>query len=191
MSDFKDLLIKFDSTLRKYNPKNYERLQPPLSGQEIIHFLDQLQLTDPDVKELFKWKNGVDVSKGLNKRHKIFDFGVLLPLEAIVDSTKNYPHEKPGLIELVGDSSGDFLRFNNERDASYGKIYVDSVSLLSIDDPYSYYDSLSSMLKTTIEAYETAIYQYDNDKNILEVDWDRCWELSKDLNPGSNYWLQV
>ena len=79
MPDFKVLLEKFDRTRRKHNPKNYGKLQPPLPGREIDHFLDQLNLTHPNFKALSEWKNGVDDSKGLGKKYDIFGYGVLVP----------------------------------------------------------------------------------------------------------------
>lgn len=192
MSEFRKLLERFDRTLRKYNPPNYAKLQPPLSVREIDYYLDKLQITHPDVRALFEWKNGVDLSAGLNAQDDIFGFGVMYPLASILDGVEKYPLKNPHMIRIIGDFNGDFLLFNNDRQSSdYGKIYVFSVSLLSIDDPYSYYDSLSAMLETITMAYQTGTYKYDDYDDFLEIDDDRFWEMAKKLNPGSTYWLQA
>jgi hypothetical protein len=191
MPDFKDLLKKFDRTLRKCNPKNYAKLQPPLPGREIDHFLDQLHLTHPDFKSLFEWKNGTDLSRGLSKHDAHTDFGVMYPLERIVKLAESAPHKNPHLMKLFGDFSGDGLLFNNDKESEdYGKIFLYSVGSLSIDDPFSYYDSLDSMVKTLIKAYETGMLHYDDVDDYLECDNEKYWKLAKKLNPRSNYWLQ-
>jgi hypothetical protein len=191
MLEFKKILEKFDKTLQKYNPQNYAKLQPPLPTQEIDIFLDKLNLTHPDFRMLYEWKNGVDLSGGLAAKDDIFGFGVLFPLASVLDFVEKYPHKNPHMISMIGDINGNGLLFNNDRQSvDYGKIFVFSVSLLSIDDPYSYYDSLSAMLETLTKAYQTGIYKYDDFDDSLEIDGHRFWDMAKKLNPGSTYWLQ-
>jgi len=191
MESFKEILENFDKTLRTYNPNNYSILQPPLPNQEIDRLLDELRLNHPDIKELFKWKNGAATSNGLSKKDDIFGFGILFPLESILDWTRHYPRDNPRHITIIGDWNGDALLFNNEEGEDYGKIHLFSVSLLSIDDPYSYYDSPYSMLETTIRAYETGIFEYIDEEARLKRDKKRFRLLAKSLNPGSSYWLEA
>jgi hypothetical protein len=188
MDTFKKLLQRFDSALQKYNPKNYVKLQPPLPKNEVEIFLKRLRISHPDVQALYEWKNGVDISSGLDNGDKIFVFGILFPLASVVNSAENYPHEKPTFIKLIGDAAGDALLFNNEHGDDYGKIHVYSVSLLSIDEPYSYYDSVYSMLETTTIGYETGVLKYDSKEDYLDVDNGRCRNMSSKLNPKSNWW---
>jgi len=186
--NFENLLTKFEETLKKYNPRNYEKLQPPLPDEQINYYLDKLHLNNPEMKLLFGWKNGVDLSRGTYKNDQIFDMGTLLSLEEMVLSSEEFPHENPHLIPLARDITGEGLLINNETGKDYGRIYLDSVSLLSLDDPYSCYDSIFSLLKTTIEAYESGVFKYDFEKNYLEIKTVEYWEMAKALNPQSSYW---
>lgn len=186
--NFESLLIKFEETLKRYNPRNYEKLQPPLPEQQLNYHLDKLHLNYPEMKLLFGWRNGVNLSKGVYKSDKIFKMGTLLSLEDMVLSSEEFPHENPHLIPLVRDIAGEGLLINNEAGKDYGRIYLDSVSLLSLDDPYSCYDSIYSLLKTTIEAYETQALKYDYEEDYLDSDTSKFWEIAKELNPQSSYW---
>ena len=44
MNNFKTLLEQFDAALRKYNPVNYTKLQPPLPKKEINRYLTNFEL---------------------------------------------------------------------------------------------------------------------------------------------------
>lgn len=186
--NFESLIIKFEETLKKYNPRNYEKLQPPLPDGQINYYLDKLHLNYPEMKLLFGWKNGVNLSKGIYKSDMIFDMGTLLSLEDMVLSSEEFPHENPHLIPLARDIAGDGLLINNEAGKDYGRIYLYSVALLSIDDPSSCYDSIFSLLKTTIGAYETEALKYDYEEDYLDMDTTKFWEIAKELNPQSDWW---
>jgi hypothetical protein len=188
MERFEELLQRFDSTLQKYNPKNYKKLQPPLPKQVTEGLFNKLHIDDPGMKAMYEWKNGVNISEGLGNGDMIFDFGVLFPLESVLKYAEDYPQQNPQLINFVGDSTGDGLLFNIERGPDYGKIYVYSVSLLSIDDPYGYYDSIYSMIETTIRSYQTGALKYDDINGFLDKEDDNFVELATKLNPQSNWW---
>ena len=58
MIETKLLLEELDSTLRKYNKIEYEKLLPPLPDNEIDNYFDELGVNDENVKALYQWKNG-------------------------------------------------------------------------------------------------------------------------------------
>jgi hypothetical protein len=182
----KALFKTLDKTLRKYNPVNYAKLQAPLPGFKIDEILEKLGIDDADLKSVFQWKNGVDMSRGLGNRDQIFHFGVLKPLERVLDSANNFPNEDPDLIEIIVDIGGDALLFNRNKDSHYGMIFLESTSLLCFAEPY--YDSLRSMIETTCKAYECGAFTYDTEKGYLEQDVDEYWKIAAELNPNADYW---
>ena len=54
MKTFKSLLAELDAVLRKYNPIEYKKLQPPLSDEEIEKKLSELGINNPNVKAFFQ-----------------------------------------------------------------------------------------------------------------------------------------
>jgi hypothetical protein len=188
MKNINVLINKFDTVLKKYNPVNYQKMQPPLSKAQINEYLMSIKLFDVNIAALFEWKNGVDVSDGLDTTDQIFNFGILYPLEKVIDSFMNFPREISSFVPLIGDATGDFLLFDSRPGPGYGKIFLESASLLSIEVPYSYFDSIPAMIQTTIIAYEKRVFKYDDDEKWLEQDTDAFRKIAKKINTNCNYW---
>ncbi|MDP4252840.1 MAG: hypothetical protein Q8938_02450, partial [Bacteroidota bacterium] len=66
MKDMKILLAELDSILREKNPENYKKLQDPLPEKEVSERMKALGVEDQAFKDLFLWKNGVDISGGID-----------------------------------------------------------------------------------------------------------------------------
>ena len=192
MNSFKLLLEKFDVTLRKYNLPNYEKLYPPLSDKEIDTRLNELGINDKNFKSLFTWKNGYDPDQNVNVLCQVFEFGALLSLDAIkdtVNANKNDARwDNQLLIPLVTDSTGQYILFNNEPGNDYGKLYLYSASLLVAIETIGYYDSISAMIETTIEAYEQGIQKYDEVEDWLDTDIKGYRKIATKYNVHSKYW---
>ena len=189
MNSFKLLLEKFDVTLRKYNLDNYKKLQPPLPENEIDNYLNELGVKDENFKLLFCWKNGFDFRTEGKTRTQMFNFGTLLTLQYILEYKNDDPDfwEKT-YIPLISTNDGDCLLFNNKKGKDYGKIHLYSPALLFIDNPISCYDSIYTMIETTIKAYEKKILVYDPDDNWLEENVKEFHILAKKYNQLSDYW---
>ncbi|MDP4256544.1 MAG: hypothetical protein Q8938_21285, partial [Bacteroidota bacterium] len=116
----------------------------------------------------------------------LFVFGVLFSMEGVAE----YAEFDPGspFIPLIGDVTGDMLLFNNSRDGDRGKLHIYSVSLLSIDEPYTYFDSINTMAETTIRAYKEGALSIDRRDGRLAVDTDRHRKIAAKMNPGSAFW---
>lgn len=188
MNRFEILLEEFDETLKKYNNTNYERLQPPLPNKKIESLLKQIGIVDKDVYTLYNWKNGV-ASEHLFAN--IFCFGCsLLSLENVLKyKTNNYLKNSnmDGLVILFDNQEECFL-FNQNRGEDYGKLHLYSVPLLSIETPYSYFDSLASMLETTIDQYKNGGLVYDQGRGSLDENIEVNIEIYKKLNPLSAFY---
>lgn len=189
MNSFKVLLKKFDSVVKKHNPVNYEKLQKPLYENTISDYLKGLDINDETFRLLFKWKNGFDFTHGDDPRNQIFDFGALLSLERILKLEKlGLDIWKKTFVPIISSGDGDYILFNNKRGENYGKLHLYSAALLFIENPISYYDSIYTMIETTIEAYEKKILVYDPKNNWLNDNVKDFHTLAKRINKRSDYW---
>ena len=75
----------------------------------------------------------------------------------------------------------------NPKSKDFKAIYFYSPALL-YPDPTKAYDSIESCLETIIQCYKKHIYQIDKD-GFLVVNTKAEAELSRKLNPNSEYWL--
>jgi hypothetical protein len=100
------------------------------------------------------------------------------------------PWEKK-FISIVINGSGDAILFNNEKGKDNGKLHLYSVPLFFTDEPISIYDSIESMVKTTIQAYEQKVFVYDEKEEFLDIDFDKFNKLAIEMNPNSEYWKVI
>lgn len=188
MSNFETLLAEFDKTLKQFSPNMYSRLQPPLPNSDIQRLLKSVGIEDEDVYSLYQWKNGVSNE---SERSMIFDFEcTMLNLEKVEQLKKNYKldsNEMEGLVILF-DNEEDCLLFNTNRGEDYGKLHLYSVPLLSIESPLPYFDSLSSMLKTTTEQYKQGGLVYDEGSNFLLSHSEINIKIYETFNPKSDFY---
>jgi hypothetical protein len=189
MNPFKILLERFDAILREYNPVNYELLQEPLARAEIAHYLKMTGVEDEDFRLLLTWKNGFDFSHGVNSDHRIFKSGGLLSLENITYLSNSCREKwKSSFIPLITDGGGDYVLFNNEKKTGYGKLYLYTAGLSFVEEPISCYDSIYTMVETTIAAYEREIMAYNAADEWMEMDINGYWNIAKKYNKDSEYW---
>lgn len=186
------LLNEFDEILRKYNPVNYERLYPPLVESELDTLLKKLKIKNEDFTTLYKWKNGFNFTIDSYICFDIFFNGTLLSLDLVQeDILFNQKHGtwRNSLIPLIGNDEREWLLFDNRKGKDYEKIFFYSPSIPSAAiRPIKCYDSLCSLVKTTIEAYRKGILIYDKHEDWLKRDVFKYYELARDLNPNSEYW---
>jgi len=185
METLKSLLEELDATLRQYNMAAYENLLPPFRDIIINKEMEEIGIDDENVRALFRWKGGMQHENG----PLIMNHGSLITFESIkvlIDVNEYYD---PLLIPLISDNGEQILLFNTKAGKHYGKIYLFSNSSLLIEHPASYYDSLSAMIKTTIEAYKQWAYQYDeDDSGCLNINFDKFFSIARKNNPNSVYW---
>jgi hypothetical protein len=186
--NFENILKEFDTVLKQYNLTSYSKLQPPLSNEDRGAIFNSLEIIDNDIQSLYKWKNGVvdDTSA------PILSFECsMLSLESLIGYNKEgyliNEINTPGLLMLFDNQEDGFL-FNTNAGEDYGRIHLYCVSLLSIQNPRPYFDSLSSMLLTTIEQYQRKGLLFDETNNILSRDIDISVEVYNKYNPISNHY---
>jgi len=186
METFKSLLQELDATLRQYNMPAYENLLPPLPDTEIDKNLQELGIDDEDLKALFQWKSGMGDENG----PLMMNFGGLITFGSIKESIDFNEYFDPLLIPLISDNGEEMLLFNSKPGPHYGKLYLFSIAMLLIEHPMGYYDSLTAMVKTTIQAYKENIYKYEKGSNMVDIDFDKFFTIAKINNPNSIYWTE-
>jgi hypothetical protein len=187
------LLEKFDLVLQKFNLPNYQRLYTPLPGEIIELKLRELNINGEDFKTFFKWKNGFDPDYDVNVRCQIFNSGAMLSLDTIIEKINidraSICRWNNSFIPIIFDSSDEYILYSTEQGKNLAQLYLHSSSLMAAIDPVSCYDSIQSMIETTIEAYENGILQYDQGEDWLNMDVDRYYEIAKKNNPESKFWF--
>jgi hypothetical protein len=197
MHSIKILLEELDQILQEHNQDNYKKLKVSLPDTEINYYLKKLGINDQNFELFFEWRNGNDINEISNQHCQIFDFGSIISLESIVKLTitntkKELNSWKSSFTPVIANGEGDFLLYNNdEKQDDYGKLHLFSASLLFIEEPISYYDSLETLIKTTIEAYKQSIFRYDPKRKWLNMDLDRYFEIAKVINNKSKYWKSL
>jgi len=188
MQNFKAVLEEFDETLKQYNKYNYDKLQPPLPNKEIKQLLTSIGIENDDVHALYQWKNGVSDEAGLSM---IFSFeSTMLSLKNVVNlkDNNNLGFENIDGLVMLFDNAEDCLLFNSNSGEDYGKLHLYSVSFLSIENPYPYFDSLISMFETTIHQYQKGGLIFDTDLNFLKSNTEINIEIYRKFNPLSDFY---
>ncbi len=183
MQTFKALISELDSVLKTYNPVEYKKLQPPLPDDCVNKYLNEINITDQCFKALFQWKNGEEDSSYC----QMTSDGGLQSLETIMQSKMFDKPYADSFIEVLSDNGEQSVLFNNRPGKHYGQLYFYSIGLY-MKYPISYYDSLETMIQTIIKAYTTGAYEYNNEKQFLNVNFDSFSLIAKQFNKSSIFW---
>jgi len=156
----------------------------------------------PELLDLYLWKTGcahellLDLSEGEENQIKLSSMGNYAAYSlsrdimtqnkimqaSYADDDRMYPfifdgvYEDPILIDL--DSSRE----------TYKALFYYSPQVLLSDAPIMIYDSIESWLKTIIQCYKQNIYSVD-EKGIFQSKTNLEVQLSRSMNPKSDYWL--
>lgn len=156
---------------------------PPLSSDEVKEKLYGLGIRDDDFIAFYNWKNG----QREDSYCEMIEYGGPFSIEEIYEAIAGYHNYDPMLVPLISEGE-QMLLFNKKPGNNYGKIYFYSVPQLYSDFPISYYDSITSMIETTIVAYKKGLYIYDFNRNKLRFDYYKLHDFIKSMNPQSKFW---
>ncbi|MBV7531760.1 hypothetical protein [Chitinophaga sp. sic0106] len=186
---------KLDETLKHKARFTYIKLQDPKQESDIIQTFVSAGVEDKFalslLVEMYSWKDGIEYQS--NEHTNLYNYsgrGVLLPLrfiKSLYDSGgKDYWEH--GVVPIIGNYKGEylFLDTNIESD-TYTMILLYSKSAMSLSPMLTYYDSIESMLETNIKCFEEKIFNYVDGVGLI-VDVERMFEISKEINPKSEFW---
>lgn len=184
----KELLRELESLLVTKNELGFNALKVPLPEKQRKSLIDSLDFFDQALYDLYSWRDGCS-SGNLSK--PIFDFDTtLFALQDVVKYKSECPFGpfSSKKLLLIFASEEDGLLFNHQEGFEYGKIHLYSVPMLSIENPKPYYDSLLTMLQTTIAFYENDIFTYNVKTNFIEKDMDKGIDIYNRYNPLCRYY---
>lgn len=190
MKTSSELITEFDKILKINNAYNYKKLYAPVAIAEIDYYFQKFGIEDEYLRSLYSWKGGYDPDKVPGNLCQIMEFDVFLSLKAITDHVKaNKTHESwdDKFIPLITDTTGQFILLNTEKNTDYGKLFLYSPSLL-IPKPISYYDSVYTMIETTIEEYKQEALVYNQKEDWLDCDAMKIRTIAEKINLNSDYW---
>lgn len=192
MHSKKNMFISLENTLNRFCKPVSDKFQHGLSENNIKDILFRSNVESVDIVELYKWKNGVDMSM---QKHigefNFFSIGNMLPLEQAIKHYEIYVmdrHWKSNYFPLFTTNAGDFLLFDfDSRSVTYGMLLIYSPGLLVVE-PETAYNSIESFIYTIITCYEQGVYNYNENENTLDIDIDKEFEVSSELNSKAEYW---
>lgn len=194
MTDTLKVLNALEQCLKQYVEPVYHKLEKGVSYEYITEIVNEFDLIDDNIKNLYHWRNGIkrDTGKYVGQ-FDFFSFGKMLPLEEALVHYKIYMNGgswPSNYFPLFTTNAGDYLLYDSDKKSkTYGMLFLYSPSLL-ITEPKTAYDSLESFFQTVIQCYQQGAYRFNHSSNILEIDDEREWEISTKLNPNSKYWIE-
>lgn len=153
-----------------------------------------------EVYTLFGWSNGVkdEYLESLTLGQMFFfDVGIFLPFDYLLEHYNYYGRDHgywpAHLFPIFGSTGGDFylIDFSNTA-GSQRQIFLYSSSNYEFEGHISIYDSLTQLIVTVTECYRQGAYFYTfEDRSAMNIHPDKAYEISKSLNPGSDYWRLI
>lgn len=195
MNNLKSLLTELKNELLIVGSPLTDFFEIGLDRKNIeLKISDSGLIFSEDIYDLYQWHNGLKREvleyKTLGEMrlfgYAIFhDFDIAYQ-EYLAYSNANYWDKY--LFPLFGSGGGDYYLIDcNKNSKSFSQLFYFSPGDPDFQGVISIYDSLNSLISTIIECYRTKVYYLDEDK-CLETNYSAELEISKRLNPKSEFW---
>jgi hypothetical protein len=161
---------------------------PGLSNDEIEERVTNLPFKLPkEVYDLYNWRNGTDSEAGIFVYHYLWDLDTVLEISSGINNSE-------GLFLPEGVSKSNYLLPIFEFEGEYFAVLVDS-SEVETAPVYHIcgegggtnlaFNSLTTMMLTIAESYETGVYQVDSASSFLEWNLEKFRLIRHKYNPGT------
>ncbi|PQL89453.1 hypothetical protein [Apibacter adventoris] len=183
-------LITLEETLRKigYPMSVYKEIESQIKIENLL--LSQNLVINESLVSLYLWKGGLDGSKVYDGTFiDLFSYGNFIDIESVVSlylldqSTNKIYGKKLPIIQSLTDNV--FIDLD-ENSSTIGRLYILAPAITLSNNFVSIYDSLESWIRTIRSCYEKKAYIYKN--SDLDIDFHLEAEISKELNPNSEFW---
>ncbi len=191
-----EILIK---NLEPLNAPVLKLLNPPASESQILLFLNKYfagVLISEEIKDMFLWHNGTATDyKNPTDIFYLFPgffFNSIEEMQNIMDAIEStYKVKENSFLPLFSSGHGEYLALNlkdysNNPDAT--PIYYLSTWNPELELYTPIYDSLYQMFNTVNECFKQKAYFVNNTDLMLDKDSKRRKQISKKMNPNSDYW---
>ena len=182
MSGLTNALNRIVNWLEKHSCEKYASvnvLQPGLSYEEIERRVVDLPFKLPEeVYELYQWRNGT--CEGEEDFSKFFSGYAFLSLESAIDEYEKL-NWKLHWFPIFYLDSRDYLILlcNSENVAPISSIYLGGG-----EDEEVFFSSLTNMMLTIAECYETGAFYFD-DEGYLTGSYSKQESIRQKYNPGT------
>lgn len=188
----KELLVDFETCLEEKAPHILSYYNKALSLNEIDSYMNQMAISIPEYKFLYKWKNGVSIEVQDYSTDIRIDFtGNFLAMKDALQLYKQNQEENYWnitFVPILATHQGETLLIEaNENSKNYKQLFF-YAPFTSDLEPIGYFDDIESMLKSIISLFNKGAQRYDN--NVMEIDFELRTKVCKDLNPKSEYWFE-
>lgn len=184
-------------TLKCINHPIVNEIDKPLDINELKSPLESLKFGhEQNLLTLYQFSNWVDGAKLVNDDYiELSSFGFLLDFSSMIsvfllkkNDNKNWSKKLP----LMANKKGDFIVIDlNVKSKNYGKLLAcingDFFFDMTLNSELvTVYDDIPSFIKTIDKCYRTGAYQVDG--RLLKIDKEKEREISREINPESEYW---
>ena len=145
------------------------RLNKAVSENILEHILNKNSLVNPELKELYSWKNGSKFSYE-DQGKEFCSFGYIIPIEMAIEiylENKIRRYKKNGFFPFVSDFEGLDLLLRVDEPNQPVYFYCPGILIVK---PKPIFENLSTFLSSTYECYVSQVYTIVN--NLLEIDMD-------------------
>ncbi|MEA5508929.1 SMI1/KNR4 family protein [Crocosphaera sp. UHCC 0190] len=177
-------------------PESAAALEPGLSISEIEALLSAFPFQLPaEIYTLYQWRNGSS-----SQDYNFFPFHWFLPLDVALSFIEE---EKQIQAQLTNHSEASwndcwfpFSRFQgdyyiikgSENCQAFSPVYLVFQEDREVDDPWMVYSSLTTMMLSLAEGYETGAYYLDENK-IINTDESAIDKIERKYNPEIDNYL--
>ena len=184
--DIEDILLYFETILKKKNEKVYNSLNQGLTADDIHKLEVEYNIKLPkEISALYMWHNGCsDFKNGLT--HGVIIPGHwFVPLKQALELSSDYGQPNATLVQrvfyecfgghrkrwivLLDDGCGDGYFYDPTRSSSSGYVFYH----LSEIGHYVFFSSLKNMFKAFIECYQKDVLKFDNKMTVEDYEIER------------------
>jgi hypothetical protein len=190
------LLIELELKLLESKSFLYNGLDEGLEYEYISELLEtaSIRIAGSEFYDLYKWKNGVKIIGEPIRKFWLFRLGIFFSLEYAVELYKGRAGEdeywKHKMFPIFGSWGGEFYLMDlDPKSNTHGQIYFFDLVSTDFDAVITIYDSLPILIQTIIESYKRNAYSIHlNPDYKFVINWNLEQEISKELNPKSDFW---
>lgn len=187
-------ILKLEGCLDKINAPVIKYLTPGIEKYELETVIKEFVSIDkiPEgIIQLYHWHGGTNV----NNDTPVENFYIFPPYYLISPAEIRRLYElndfdiiENKMLPICSSGKGEYLTVDLSK-GNDSKVFCLEPWNPGTDTFTPIYDNLSSMLDTVITCYEKHIFYMR--KGMLEMDFDKAWAISENMNPNSEFWKEV
>ncbi len=191
MSNLNNALERIMSWLKDYQPEFADSFLPGLKSEEISQAEAELGFNFPsEIYELYQWRNGTEQ----DAKAICFPTFEFLPLHEAVESTRGINEYIDEFTEFENPWYGSPLFVFIENNCHYcgvpiinlPKEKIPVVLLEEAEMPALFYTSITDMMQTLAECYETGAYYLDKEE-FVEANESKVADIFRNYNDLSYF----